>query len=275
LETIRTGRPARAAYPTDQPRVPTGAIPTTYAGSEMTAGGGMTEPDAAGGTRKLVRNDPKITPKLVVYDPLLTLDMPPEVTGSTGINALAHCVEAVYSTRRNPLATAAALAGAGHIVRSLRVCVTEGADLAARTEMLLGAHLAGAALATTAMGLHHGLCHALGGSAGVPHGVANAIILPHAMRFNLDATTPELAQIAQAMGVASMDADPRAAAEAAVEAVAQLVTSLPVPQRLREADVKRDDLPRLAAIAAQNGPVRANPKPVSAADAERIFEAAW
>jgi alcohol dehydrogenase class IV len=272
---MRTGQPARAAYPTDQPRVPAGAIPTTYAGSEMTAGGGMTEPDGAGGTRKVVRNDPKIPPKLVVYDPLLTLDMPPEVTGSTGMNALAHCVEAVYSTRRNPLATAAALAGAGHIMRSVRACVADGNNLAARTEMLLGAYLAGSALATTAMGLHHGLCHALGGSAGVPHGVANAIILPHAMQFNLDATTSELAQIAHAMGAAPAEADARTAAEAAVEAVRQLVASLPVPQRLREAGVKHEDLPRLAAVAAQNGPVRANPKPVSAEAAEKIFQAAW
>jgi alcohol dehydrogenase len=241
----------------------------------MTAGGGMTEPDGAGGTRKLARNDPKITPKLVVYDPLLTLDMPPEVTASTAMNALAHCVEAVYSVRRNPLATAAALAGAGHIVNSVRACVADGTNVEARAELLMGAYLAGSALATVAMGLHHGLCHALGGSAGVPHGVANAIILPHAMRFNLDVTTLELAQIGYAIGAADTKAAVSVVAEAAVQAVAQLVASLPVPQRLREAGVKQADLPRLAAIAAQNGPVRSNPKPVSAADVKRIYEAAW
>jgi maleylacetate reductase len=275
LEARRAGSPARAAHPTVQPLVPTGAIPTTYAGSEMTSGMGLTESDGAGGTRKVTRSDPRITPKLVLYDPLLTLDLPPGVTASTAMNALAHCVEAVYSTRRNPLATAAALSGAGHIARSVRACMADGNNLEARTEMLLGAHLAGAALATVAMGLHHGLCHVLGGSAGVPHGVANAIILPHAMRFNLDATTPELAQLGRALEAAAPDAGDRAAAEAAVVAVSRLVAGLPVPQRLREVGVQRADLPRLAAIAVHSGPVRANPKPVTPADVERIYEAAW
>jgi len=147
--------------------------------------------------------------------------------------------------------------------------------LEARTEMLLGAHLAGAALATVSMGLHHGLCHVLGGAAGVPHGVANAIILPHAMRFNLDAVTPELALIGRALGAASPDDGDLVAAEAAIAAVADLVAGLGLPQRLREAHVERADLPRLAVQAPHSGAVRANPKPISAADAEGIFEAAW
>src|SRR5262249_26691441 len=109
LDDRRAVGHSRAAYPTVQPHVPSGAIPTTYSGSEMTSGAGTTEPDGAGGMRKVPRSDVRITPKLVVYDPLLTLDMPVDVTGATAMNALAHCVEAVYSIRRNPLATAAAL----------------------------------------------------------------------------------------------------------------------------------------------------------------------
>jgi alcohol dehydrogenase class IV len=275
LEAQVSGPPVRAAAASPGPRVPVAAIPTTYAGSEMTAVVGVTEPDGAGGARKVTRSDPRIAPKLVIYDPNLTLDLPPEITAATGINALAHCVEAVYSTRRNPLSTAAALAGAGHIARALPACIANGNDLTARTDILLGAHLAGASLATVSMGLHHGLCHVLGGAAGVPHGIANAIILPHAMRYNQDAVTAELAQIGRAMQAAPPGADDADAAATAIEAVAQLVAELGLPQRLRDAGVPRASLPRLAALAAQSGTVRANPKPVSAADAERILEAAW
>ncbi len=104
LEEKRTGQPARATFPTDQPLVPVIAIPTTYAGSEMTPTFGITYKND-GVARKVTLTDAKITPKLVIYDPLLTLNLPPEVTASTGINALAHCIEALYSVTRNPLST--------------------------------------------------------------------------------------------------------------------------------------------------------------------------
>src|SRR5262249_46312525 len=155
-------------------------IPTTYAGSEMTPVYGITHTDQ-NPPRKITVRDPKIAPKLVIYDPELTLNLPPEVTASSGINAMAHCVEALYSIARNPMATAAAQSGIGHITRALPRCTANGSDGEARREMLIGSHLAAFALFTTTMGLHHGLCHVLGGSANVPHGIANAIILPHAM----------------------------------------------------------------------------------------------
>ncbi len=276
LEAQRTGRPARAACPTDQPLVPVIAIPTTYAGSEMTAVYGVTESDGAAGTRKVTYADPKYAPKLVVYDPALTLDLPPEVTATTGLNALAHGIEAVYSSRRTPLATAAALAGVRHIGTALPRCYANGADLAARTELLLGAHLAGAALAGVAMGLHHGLCHVLGGAAGVPHGVANGLVLPHALRFNFDAVTPELAQVAAALGVTAASAGEAALAQAGLDHVDALIAGLGVPRRLRDVGVRREDFPRLAELALHSGAVRANPTPVtSAAQLIGLLEAAW
>jgi alcohol dehydrogenase class IV len=269
----------RAAFPTDQPRVPVAAIPTTYAGSEMTPVYGVTQPDGAGGTRKVTTSDPKIAPKLVIYDPALTLDLPPDLTAATGINALAHCLEAAYSAQRHPLSTAAALAGAGHIGRALPRCWADGTDLEARTEMLLGAHLAGTALATVSMGLHHGLCHVLGGAAGVPHGVANSIVLPHALRFNLEAVTPDLAQVAAAMGVvdhAQAARDPAAAAQATVDHVAQLIRGLALPTRLREAGVSRADFPRLAGLALQSRAVQSNPRRVgSVEEVLGVLEEAW
>src|SRR5260370_24527870 len=123
------------------------------------------------------------------------------MTASTGINALAHCIEALYSITRNPLSTAAALRGVQTIYSALPRCYVYGDNLEARSEMLTGAFLAGTALAHVSMALHHGLCHVLGGTAGVPHGVANSIILPHAMRFNLDVAGPQLAQGAEALGI--------------------------------------------------------------------------
>lgn len=250
------------------------AIPTTYAGSEMTPVYGVTH-HGDGASRKVTVTDPKVTPKLTIYDPVLTLKLSPEMTASTGINALAHCVEAAYSITRNPLSTAAALAGARRIASALPSCYAKGDDLEARSEMLAGSYLAGAALSNVAMGLHHGLCHVLGGTAGVPHGVANAIMLPHVMRFNADATAPELAEIGEAMGLARNGKSDVALAEAAAQWVYEMVAEMKLPQRLREAGVSENNLPRLAELAAQSRTLKNNPKPVNAAQAESLLRLAW
>jgi len=249
------------------------AIPTTYAGSEMTPVYGITH-HREGASRKITTTDPKIAPRLVIYDPRLTLDLPPEMTASTGINALAHCIEALYSITRHPLSTAAAISGLRYIMRALPRCYANGDDLEARTEMLMGSHLAGVSLSTVAMGLHHGLCHVLGGAAGVPHGVANSIILPHAMRFNADATASLLAPAAEAMG--SVGLSPEAAVEAAAQKIYELIGGMNLPQHLREVRVKEADLPHLAQQAFQSRTVQNNPKPIrEAAQIERVLRAAW
>ena len=142
--------------------------------------------------------------------------------------------------------------------------------------MLMGSHLAAAALSNVSMGFHHGLCHALGGTAGVPHGVANAIVLPHAMRFNSDATAPQLAQIAEAMGVAVNGQSAQAAAEAAAQNIYNLINQMNLPQRLREVGVKHADLPQLAEVALQSRAVQSNPKPIrDARQIEAVLEAMW
>ena len=252
------------------------AIPTTYAGSEMTAVYGITH-SLENPPRKVTVSDPKIAPRLVIYDPLLTLDLPPAMTASTGINALAHCIEALYSVRRNPASSAAATEGIRHINNSLLRCYTDGTDLDARTEMLQGAHLAALSLASVSMGLHHGLCHVLGGSAGVPHGIANSIILPHAIRFNADVTASQLTPAAQAMGISSDGMSPVAAVEALAEAVSGLVRSMNLPQRLQDAGVnlRESELPRLARLAIGNRTVQNNPKRITEAEIEKIFRNAW
>jgi maleylacetate reductase len=275
LEEQRGGLKGSAISPIQQPRVPVIALPTTYAGSELTPVYGVTR-QVEGEARKLTVTDVRVTPKLTLYDPLLTLQLPPDMTASTGINALAHCIEALYSITRNPLSTAAALQGIRSITSALPRCYEAGDDVEARAEMFNGSFLAAMALAHVTMALHHGLCHVLGGTAGVPHGVANSIILPHAMRFNLDATASQLAQAAEAMGLAAAGTSAEAAAGAGIEHIAQLIKQLNQPQRLRDAGVQEADLPRLAQIAFQSRTVQSNPKPVrSAAEIEAIFRAAW
>ncbi len=275
LEEKRTGRSARAASPTDQPLIPVIAIPTTYAGSEMTATYGITHSHETP-PRKVTVSDPKIAPKLVLYDPILTLDLPPEMTASTGINALAHCIEALYSITRYPLSTAAAVSGVQHINNALFRSYSHGDDLEARTEMLQGAHLAGLSLANVSMGLHHGLCHVLGGTANVPHGIANSIILPHAIRFNADATALQLLPAAEAMGISTNGSSPVVVIETMAQKIFDLVGQMNLPQRLRDAGVKESDLPRLAQLGFQNRTVQNNPKPITdSTQIEDLLRAAW
>jgi alcohol dehydrogenase class IV len=260
-----------------QSRLPIVAIPTTYAGSEMTSVYGITRSRETP-PRKVTFNDEKITPRLVIYDPELTLDLPPQMTASTGINALAHCIEALYSKTRNPLSTAAAIQGIEHIHTALIACYRDGTNLAARSEMLLGAHLAGFSLASVSMGLHHGLCHVLGGTAGIAHGIANSIILPHAILFNADTTASQLLPAAAAMGVSLNGTRPKAAVEALAQTVSELVRSLDLPQRLRDAGVslQESDLPRLARVAFENRTVQNNPRPITdPVQIESLLRNAW
>ncbi len=277
LEAKRAGiEVVQARYPTDQPAVPSVMIPTTYAGSEMTPMYGITQPMADGSTRKVTTRDDKITPKLVIYDPELTLDLPPSLTASSGINALAHCVEAVYSIRRNPLATASALLGASYIHKSLLRCYQQGSDLAARTQMLVGAHLGGQCIATVALGIHHGTCHVLGGTANVPHGVANSIILPHAIRFNMDTVAPLIAQVGEAMGIARDGQSDEAVGAELAQAIYTLVGQMGLPQRLRDAGVPEDLLPKLAENMLKTKALMENPKPVTSHEqAMSLLRAAW
>ena len=274
-ESTHSASPISSNSPIAQPLVPVVAIPTTYAGSEMTPVYGVTR-QADGQSRKLTITNAKITPKLVIYDPKLTLGLPPAVTASTGINALAHCIEALYSITRNPLSTTAALSGVHHITHALPRCFAAGDDLQARDELLVGAFLAGSALAHVTMALHHGLCHVLGGAAGIAHGIANSIILPHAVRFNLDATAPQLAPAAGAMGISLTGRSAEMAVEEAAQRIYNLVGSMNLPQRLRDVGVPEADLPQLAQLAFQSRTVQSNPKPItSAAQIEEVLRAAW
>ncbi len=259
----------------DTPFPPLIAIPTTYAGSEMTPIYGITHTRETP-PRKVAITDPRAAPRIVIYDPELTFDLPPDLTASTGMNALAHCLEALYSITRNPVSSAVAVSGIRFIADSLFKCYQDGSDAQARTRMLTGSQLGGLAVSSVSLGLHHGLCHVLGGTAGVPHGIANSIVLPHAIRFNADFCAQELLPAAEAMGISADGRSPVSVIEALADSIDALVGRMGLPQRLREVGIAQSDLGRLAQLGFQNKTVQNNPKPIrDAGQIETLLQAAW
>lgn len=171
------------------------SVPTTYAGSEMTSIYGLTN---AG--MKTTGRDARVLPKTVIYDPVLTLTLPSMLSAASGMNAIAHCAEALYAHDGNPIISMMAEEGIRALSTSLPIIVKNPTCLEARSEALYGAWLAGIALGSTGMALHHKLCHVLGGSFNLPHAETHSIVLPHAMRYNRDAAPAAMARIARALG---------------------------------------------------------------------------
>lgn len=245
----------------DRPAVAHVAIPTTYSGAELTPFFGMT--DEATRT-KTGGGGPTIAPLAALYDPEVTLSTPAGVSAETGMNAIAHGVEVAWSPSRSAEAEALGLACIAAAAEALPRVVDDPGDLAARTDMLAAALLGGRALQNASMGVHHGLAQLLGGRTGIAHGLANAMVLPHAMRFNADVVPRESHRIGAAFG------DPDDAAGAA----ARLVERLGLPSGLRACGVTDEDVAVVARMAEGNRNVAANPRPVGEADALAILVAA-
>ena len=187
-----TGLAKAIALQLDMPIV---AVPTTYAGSEMTTIYGIT----GNGSKKTGR-DKRVLPSTVIYDPALTVGMSATQSAASGFNAIAHCVEALYAPDRNPLVALLAEEGVRVLAAALPVISQNPLDLNARSEALLGAWLAGTSLSAAGMSLHHKLCHVLGGTYDLPHAQMHAALLPHATRYNRDAAPEAMQQIARALG---------------------------------------------------------------------------
>jgi maleylacetate reductase len=175
--------------------LPVLAIPTTYSGSEMTTVYGLTE----GGLKRTGR-DARVLPRTVIYDPALTLGLPAHTSAASGMNAIAHCVEALYAADANPITSLMAEEGIRALAAALPLIMKNQNDLDARSDALYGAWLAGVALGSTGVALHHKLCHTLGGSFNLPHAETHAIVLPHAARYNRDAAPEAMARVARALG---------------------------------------------------------------------------
>ncbi|MFE5568132.1 maleylacetate reductase [Amycolatopsis japonica] len=250
-----TGTAKAVALTTGLPIV---AVPTTYAGSEVTPVWGLTEE-----SRKRTGTDSRVLPRTVVYDPGLTLTLPVDLSVASGLNAMAHCVEAFWAPRRNPVSSAVAEDGIRHLSAGLPAVAADPGDLDARTELLLGAYLAGSAFAVAGSGLHHKICHVLGGAFDLPHAQTHAIVLPYVLAFNASAAPRAASRIASALGLAD-----------AVEGLRRLGEKLGVPAGLRELGLREDYadvvLEDILALAPAD-----NPRPVTADGLGALLRAAW
>jgi maleylacetate reductase len=211
------------------------AVPTTYAGSEMTPIYGITE----GGAKRTGR-DVRVLPKSVIYDPKLTLDLPARMSAASGMNAIAHAVEAMYSHEGNPIVSLMAEEGIRALAASLPVIVEKPRDLPSRSEALYGAWLCGIVLGSAGMALHHKLCHVLGGSFNLPHAETHSIVLPHAVRYNESAAADAMTRITKALQ-----------SESAAAGLYDLEKKLGLPLRLADIGMKEADLERAARIATE------------------------
>ena len=246
----------------DRPALPHISIPTTYSGAELTSFFGMTDENTK---RKSGGGGPTCTPIAAIYDPEVTLDTPVDVSAQTGMNALAHGVECASSPARTPEAEAIALACIERVAQALPWVVEEPDNVVARARMFEGAALGGRCLQNASMGVHHGLSQLVGGRTGIPHGLANGVILAHALRFNAEAIPDDVRRIGLALG------DP----DDAAGAVDRLRERIGLPAGLSDCGVTDDDIDAVARMAEGNPNVRANPRPVTEADARDILESAF
>jgi alcohol dehydrogenase class IV len=209
------------------------AIPTTYAGSEMTPIYGLTE----GGLKKTGR-DRKVLPKTVIYDPTLTLGLPVGLSVTSGFNAIAHAAEGLYAEDANPIMSLMAEDGIRALAHGLPVIVKNPKDLDARSECLYGAWLCGAVLGAVGMALHHKLCHVLGGTWNLPHAETHTVVLPHALAYNAGPAPDAMRRVERALG-----------APHAAQGVYDLMKSLGAPLALKDIGMKEAELDRAAELA--------------------------
>jgi len=233
------------------------AIPTTYAGSEMTDILGQTEDGA-----KTTLRDTSVQPETVIYDVDLTMSLPRGLTGTSGVNAIAHAVEALYAVDRNPVISALAEEGIRALGRALPALMAAPEDGAARSDALHGAWLCGIALGGAAMALHHKLCHTLGGAFGLPHAETHTLILPHAAAYNAGAASAEMARVAAALG-----------ADDGPSALYDLTCAIEAPRSLRELGMPEEGIDRAADLASRSP--YPNPAPIERDAIHALIARAW
>ncbi|MPZ42758.1 MAG: iron-containing alcohol dehydrogenase [Betaproteobacteria bacterium] len=236
---LRRDRGASPARVRTAPMLPLVALPTTLSGAEVTPGFSLTRSDAY----KLIFRDSALAARLIVLDPLLLADAPERMLVGSGMNALAHCFEALYSKARTPISSLLAVDGLQRLWRGLE---QRAGGNASADELLLGAYLAGAAIVNARTALHHAICHKLAPLADTSHGEANTAVLPHVLAFNLPYCPGETVRMAQAMGISAAD-------EPAASLVAEITTRLSalalragLQTRLRELGLDRSQLDELA-----------------------------
>jgi len=233
------------------------AVPTTYAGSEMTPIYGITE----AGVKKTGR-DLRVLPRTVIYDPELTLGLPVALSVTSGINAIAHAAEGLYARDGNPVMSLMAEEGIRALARGLRRIVVDPSDVAARSDGLYGAWLCGSVLGHVGMALHHKLCHTLGGSFNLPHAETHTVVLPHALAYNASAAPQAMERIAAALG-----------ADHGAMGVFRLAADLGAPTSLREIGMAEAEIGQACDIALANP--YWNPRPVEREGLMQLLSDAW
>ena len=249
-----TGLSKAIAYRTGLPQI---VIATTYAGSEMTPILGQTE-----GGIKTTLKDQKVVPEIVIYDVRLTLTLPPDISGTSGINAIAHAVEALYAENKNPETSSIAEKGIAKLAHALPSIAADPQNMDARTDALAGASLCGQCLANVGMALHHKLCHTLGGSFDLPHAATHTAVLPHAAAYNAQADPLAMRQIADALG-----------AESGPTGLYELGHAVHAKMALRDLGLAESDLDRAADLAVQKP--YWNPRPVEREAIRDLLQMAW
>lgn len=233
------------------------AIPTTYAGSEMTPIYGLTE----NGLKRTGR-DSKVMPRTVLYDPRLSAGLPLQMSYVSGLNAIAHAAEGLYAQDGNPVMSLMAEEGIRALANGLRKLHRNPLDLDARSSCLYGAWLCGTVLGQVGMALHHKLCHTLGGSFNLPHAETHAIVLPHALAYNAAAAPEAMRRIARAIGTTD-----------AAQGMFALARELEIATGLNEIGMRRDDLDKACQIALANP--YWNPRPIEAGPLRELLQRAW
>jgi 4-hydroxybutyrate dehydrogenase len=247
------------------------AIPTTAGtGSEVGRSAVVTLRPA---NRKAVLCGPKLLPLIALCDPELTCGLPPHITAATGMDALTHNIEAYLSTAFHPVCDAIALGGVRRIAQNLRTAVQDGQNIDARSEMLLASSM-GAIAFQKDLGAAHALAHPLSTIADLPHGLANAILLPHVMTYNKAVAASRLKDIAQALGCPTDSVSPESAADLATEAVRSLAADIDIPKGLSAVGVRADQISALVAQAIVDPNLPTNPRPCTETDLHDLYTAA-
>ena len=254
--------------------IPTVLIPTTAGtGAEAPAAAILTDKKA---NLKKAIVSPYILPRMAIVDPLLTVSMPARVTGFSGMDALCHAIESYTSTNSNILSDLFAKEAIVRIARSLRTAVVKGESLEARYDMSIASLYAGVALANSGLTAVHALGYPLSGEHGVPHGIANGLLLPHVMKFNALGNIPKFAQVAQFMGEKVDHLPILEQAKCSARAVKELCMDLPMPQSLGELNIPKEEIPNMAETALKVSRLMGNnPRNMTAKDAEEIYEDAF
>jgi maleylacetate reductase len=238
--------------------LPVIAVPTTYAGSEATDVWGLTE-----GRTKTTGSDPRVLPRSVVYDATLTSTLPKDMAVASGLNALAHCVDSLWAPRADPINTVLATEGARALNTGLARMAKDPTDLSSREQVLYGAYLAAVAFSSAGAGIHHKICHVLGGRYNLPHAQTHAVVLPYVVALNMPNAPDAQARLATAFGSAS-----------ALEGLQALRVAVDAPRRLRDYGLAEEDLPDAVNAILPVVP-STNPTPATVDNIGALLHAAW